>query len=206
MASTRKKRNKQESIDVILEAALNIFTQDGFAGASLRKIAQDAGITPQLLTYHFKSKEDVWKSSIEYAFECFNTIHGETPVDADSLPEEKLAKFVRDLVLFNSKQPKLLRIMVTEASMMSPRLSWLIEHRSAAIYKEFVELAELCRKAGVLNPLPTHTLFYAVVAMASLPYSVTAEYEYLTGVNPFSKGEVERTIGMITTFLIPSRN
>ncbi|MFN0285125.1 MAG: TetR family transcriptional regulator [Kineosporiaceae bacterium] len=41
----------------IRDAAVHRFAVDGFAGASLRAIAEDAGISPALVIHHFGSKE-----------------------------------------------------------------------------------------------------------------------------------------------------
>jgi AcrR family transcriptional regulator len=43
----------------ILDAALDLFTDQGFDGASLREIAQRVGVTKAALYYHFSSKEEM---------------------------------------------------------------------------------------------------------------------------------------------------
>ncbi|MCK5750164.1 MAG: TetR/AcrR family transcriptional regulator [Oricola sp.] len=45
------------TIDKILKAALLIFTRNGHAGLSLRKVAEEAGIAVGNLTYHFPTKD-----------------------------------------------------------------------------------------------------------------------------------------------------
>jgi AcrR family transcriptional regulator len=45
--------------DRILDASLDLFTEHGFDGASLREIAQRVGVTKAALYYHFSSKEDI---------------------------------------------------------------------------------------------------------------------------------------------------
>jgi AcrR family transcriptional regulator len=43
----------------ILDAALDLFTEKGFDGTSLREIAQRLGVTKAALYYHFASKDDI---------------------------------------------------------------------------------------------------------------------------------------------------
>lgn len=43
----------------ILTSALELFSQRGFEGASIRDIAEKAGINKSLVHYHFRSKSDV---------------------------------------------------------------------------------------------------------------------------------------------------
>lgn len=49
----------------IIEAAILVFSQKGFAGATNKDIAREAGITPGLIYHYFKSKEDLLRAAIE---------------------------------------------------------------------------------------------------------------------------------------------
>ncbi len=43
----------------ILDVALDLFTEQGFDGTSLRQIAEQLGVTKAALYYHFESKDDI---------------------------------------------------------------------------------------------------------------------------------------------------
>src|ERR1700728_3994702 len=43
----------------ILNVALDLFTEKGFDGASLREIAERLGVTKAAIYYHFASKDDI---------------------------------------------------------------------------------------------------------------------------------------------------
>ncbi len=43
----------------ILDVALDLFTEQGFDGTSLRQIAEKLGVTKAALYYHFESKDDI---------------------------------------------------------------------------------------------------------------------------------------------------
>jgi AcrR family transcriptional regulator len=43
----------------ILDVALDLFTEQGYDGTSLREIAEQLGVTKAALYYHFESKEDI---------------------------------------------------------------------------------------------------------------------------------------------------
>jgi len=49
----------------IIDAALRVFAEKGFARATNRDIAREAGITTGLIYYYFKSKEDLLKAALE---------------------------------------------------------------------------------------------------------------------------------------------
>src|ERR1700730_9117216 len=43
----------------ILDVAIDLFTEQGFDGTSLRQIAEQLGVTKAALYYHFESKDDI---------------------------------------------------------------------------------------------------------------------------------------------------
>jgi AcrR family transcriptional regulator len=47
-------------------AALRVFADEGFEGASTRRIAAEAGVTPPVLQYHFDSKEGLHRACGDY--------------------------------------------------------------------------------------------------------------------------------------------
>ena len=52
-------RIQQRNSTAILEAALEVFSQHGFRGATLDQIAEGAGLSKPNLLYYFPSKEAV---------------------------------------------------------------------------------------------------------------------------------------------------
>ena len=52
----------------IVEAAAEAFAEKGFRGASTRDIAQRAGTNQGLITYHFRSKDELWRAAADRIF------------------------------------------------------------------------------------------------------------------------------------------
>jgi DNA-binding transcriptional regulator YbjK len=48
--------------------ALEAFAERGFHGASTRDIAQRAGTHQGLITYHFRSKDELWRAAADRIF------------------------------------------------------------------------------------------------------------------------------------------
>ncbi len=62
-----KKGKSSETIDKIIVSAREIFSEDGHAALSLRKVAENAGIAVGNLTYHFPTKRSLLIAMIEEA-------------------------------------------------------------------------------------------------------------------------------------------
>ena len=52
--------------EVILEKALDMFSERGYERTNLRELSEQVGITKSALYKHFVGKEDIWYSTMEY--------------------------------------------------------------------------------------------------------------------------------------------
>src|SRR6201984_2380897 len=67
----RKRAEQQRAIETreaILNAAIAEFADRGFDGASIRAIADRLGLQHPLITYHYRTKDLLWRAAAEHAF------------------------------------------------------------------------------------------------------------------------------------------
>jgi AcrR family transcriptional regulator len=72
----RKRAEQQRSLATrasILDAAIAEFAERGFEGASIRAIADRLGLQHPLITYHYRSKDILWRAAAEHAFAQIRT-------------------------------------------------------------------------------------------------------------------------------------
>ncbi len=72
----RQRAEQQRSIETraaILNAAIAEFAERGFEGASIRAIADRLGLQHPLITYHYRSKDILWRAAAEHAFAQIRT-------------------------------------------------------------------------------------------------------------------------------------
>ncbi|MEO8955969.1 MAG: TetR/AcrR family transcriptional regulator [Ktedonobacteraceae bacterium] len=100
----------------IIDAAMRIFAQKGFAKATNKDIAREAGITAGLIYHYFKSKEDLLKVVIEERSPL--QLLTSLPAEAFALPPEQFFRFLLIRVLNIVEEEKfvsLMRVVVSEA-------------------------------------------------------------------------------------------
>ena len=61
-------RNSRATKDKIAQAALKEFTEKGYGGTSISMVARRAGISKQLLSHHFRTKEDLFREVHDMRF------------------------------------------------------------------------------------------------------------------------------------------
>ena len=70
-----KKRSKNEAKrQQILDAAINLFTEQGFAATSMDLIAKNADVSKQTVYSHFGNKDDLFSASIEQKCESLHIL------------------------------------------------------------------------------------------------------------------------------------
>ena len=180
---------------------MEVFTEKGFEGASTREIARRAGTNQGLITYHFESKEELWRTAANRIFERLGGQVAER-VDAIELadPRERAREGIRHYVRFAAAHPELFRMMVDEGRVADERMNWLVDTH---IRPRFEAIAS--RLLGVVQideALIPHA-FYAMAGAASLMFAVAPECRRVTGLDPRSAQAIETHADYVARLLVP---
>ena len=124
-----------ETRRAILDAALDLFSERSFDGASTRAIAELAGVTQPLLNYHFAGKEELWRAAVDDVFERFRTSMQGRLAGLRGVDDVTIAKLmVRHFVEFSAANPQLYRIIMQESKHSGARLDWMVETHVRPLY------------------------------------------------------------------------
>lgn len=182
------RRPQQRSLDTresLVEAALHVFAEHGFEGATTREIARRAGVALAALPYHFETKQALWRAAADRIFgllgETFQKrLAGLEGVDTPT----RLRLLLRDFVRFQARHPELHRFMIQEGIGKSPRLAWLVEKHIRPMYDFVRTTVEAAQRAGMAPLGRPEQIHYMLIGAASSAYALAAEFELLTGRAP----------------------
>lgn len=169
----------------LLDSALQVFAASGFEAASTRAIAARAGVRQSQLTYHFDSKDALWRAAVDLVFGRFDLEFLAALEPGPDDPASLFARSIRALVRAVARVPELNRMMVHEATVESDRLAWIVETHVRERFEQ-LETAWTALRASGATAIDTDPLiiYYTVVGAASLLYVNAAEARRLVGADP----------------------
>lgn len=186
-------RQKAATQASILQAALEIFSEQGFEGASTREIAAKAGVHHALIKYHFDNKDALWRAAVSFLFKRqAEELQLPAPGDPAHGSYRDFAKAViRSVVLYSARHPEHARLMVQESVRDSERFRWaadefIVETRNAA--ERFIVL---CQKEGILPKVSVAASVYIFVGAAQLFYTLAPEVRRVWGLDPSDPQVIE---------------
>jgi AcrR family transcriptional regulator len=147
----------------LIEAARYVIAHDGYAGASLRKVAARAGYSTGAVTYYFANKEEMVATVAQTLFDEFDGWLNNQPSSIDMR-----AIFDRMILWTASRKGDAwlvaLQLLVRAAS--DPPLAALIQKRYAQFRRKLTSLLESGQAQGVIRgDIPADLLADQVSAM-----------------------------------------
>ncbi|MDO9521022.1 MAG: TetR/AcrR family transcriptional regulator [Pseudohongiella sp.] len=98
--------NPEHQRENILRAALAEFSAKGFTGASVRTIAQEAGVAHGLIRHYFLSKEELFRSTADYLFgQIHKSLIESAGNESATNPVQQLQQQIRAFVHLSAKLP-----------------------------------------------------------------------------------------------------
>lgn len=156
-------RIQRRNTEAILEAALEVFSAQGFRGATLDQIAQAAGLSKPNLLYYFPSKEaihlellsglmDVWLAPLR-------------AMDPEGEPRAEIMSYMRRKLEMSREMPRESRLFANEILQGAPRMMEGIEGDLRTLVDEKAAVIRGWAEAGKIAAVDPHHLIFSIWAL-----------------------------------------
>jgi TetR/AcrR family transcriptional regulator len=160
-AATRT-RIQHRNTGAILDAALEVFAQHGFRGATLDQIAERAALSKPNLLYYFPSKEAIHAALLEGLLETWlDPLRG---LDSEGDPVEGIVAYVMRKLDMAREFPRESRLFAHEVLQGAPRIGEIITGPLKSLVDEKAALIRHWQAAGRLAPVDPHHLIFSIWA------------------------------------------
>jgi TetR/AcrR family transcriptional regulator len=156
-------RNK----DVILKAALDVFSASGFRGATVDQIAARADMSKPNLLYYFHRKEDIYVALLEHTLTDW--LEPLRKIDAEGDPLQELTRYISIKMDMSNANPKASRLFANEILHGAPMIEKYLKGPLRQLVTEKAGVIQSWIDAGKLAPVDPFHLIFAI-------WSVTQHY------------------------------
>jgi AcrR family transcriptional regulator len=106
----RRENQKQEVREAILKAASELFLTHGYAGFSIRQVAEHIGYSPGIIYFYFADKDEVLFTLVDQGFQQFGE-QFKAAFDSTTDPRERLLHMARVYLRFGIQNPAHYQLM-----------------------------------------------------------------------------------------------
>lgn len=153
--NTRIQREKRE---IILDAALEVFSENGFRGATLDQIAGVAGLSKPNMLYYFKGKEAIYHTLLNRLLETW--LEPLERMDASGDPHKQIMQYICAKLEFSRKFPRESRLFAIEILNGAPRLADELSGELKVLVDSRVAMLQAWMDDGrITRTDPYHLLF-----------------------------------------------
>ena len=152
---TRIQREKREQI---LEAALDVFSTNGFRGSTIDQIAEAAGMSKPNLLYYFGHKEEIHKALIERLLATW--LDPLRAMDPNGTPLGEIRAYIRRKLEMARDYPRESRLFANEILQGAPHVIEMLEGELKNLVDEKCAILRRWMAEGRMAPVdPRHLLF-----------------------------------------------
>jgi AcrR family transcriptional regulator len=191
----RKRAEQLRSIETrasILDAAIAEFAQRGFEGASIRAIADRLDLQHPLITYHYRSKDILWRAAAEHAFAQIRAEWDiSAPERSELSPLQLLRREYTTLFRYTVAFPEFHRFMRQETLTNNPRLKWVAEAILAPLLERLLPQIIAAQKQGFLPSVDPILFHYMMVSLTATLSEFGPEMQVTSGLSSADPKVVE---------------
>lgn len=156
----------------IVHAARERFLLEGVDGASLRKIAKDAGTSIGMVYYYFKTKDELFLAVVEEVYSVL--LADMSQAIAEPLPpEQRVERLYQRIARMSDTEFKIMRLIMREALISSNRLrSLAARFQTGHLPLAAQLLGQAIAEQRVRSDTPPLAVAVATISLGILPQVV----------------------------------
>ena len=173
----------------ILEAALDVFSQHGFRGATLDQIAEVAGLSKPNLLYYFASKEAIHAALLSGLLKTW--LDPLRAMNPDGEPLAEIMGYVRAKLNLSRDYPRESRLFANDILQGAPRMLPAIEGELKALVEDRAQVLSGWMDQGRIARLPPHHLIFSIWALTQhyADFDVQVRTVLGEGHDPFAEAD-----------------
>ncbi len=200
MQAAPKPRKSDRKREVILAAALELFSRGGVDGASLDSVAERALVSKTNLIYYYPSKDALYRAVLNNVLSLW--LVPLEVIDPANPPEQAIASYVRQKIAFSRDQPAASRLFCFEILYGAPVLGGRLREMLRPVMDEKAAVFEHWIAAGQMAKVDPYQFLYSLWATTQHFADFGAQIEALSGRTLDDETFFEESVGHVTQLFL----
>jgi TetR/AcrR family transcriptional regulator len=155
-----KTRIQARNRAAILDAALEVFSSQGFRGSTVDQIAQTAGLSKPNLLYYFPSKEAIHTALLDQLLDAW--LDPLRAIDPNGEPLEVLQGYICRKLVMSRDYPRESRLFANEILQGAPRLGGFLGSDLKPLVDDLAKLIRRWSDEGRIADVHPYHLIFAI--------------------------------------------
>lgn len=194
-------RIQQRNRAVILEAALNVFSQHGYRGATLDQIATEAGLSKPNILYYFDGKEAIHITLLNQLMETW--LYPLRQMEAGGDPLSELLGYITRKLEMARDLPRESRLFANEILQGAPRMGPHLQSSLKPLFDEKCALIQNWMDTGQLARTDPRHLIFSIWATTQHYADFDAQVQVLMDGQPSHEDAADYLRTLFTKLLTP---
>lgn len=195
-----KTRIQQENETRILRAALEVFSQTGFHGATLDRIASAADMSKPNLLYYFKSKEEIHIALLTDLLDIWLAPLRE--ISGDGPPATEIGSYIRRKLESSREFPRESRLFANEILAGAPHISGFLRTELKQLVDEKAAILQGWIDDGLLAPCDPRHLLFAIWSTTQHYADFSIQVRHVLGLAPGDVSYYDEAARMLDTLFL----
>lgn len=186
----RMTRIQQKNRDLIMDGALNVFSANGFRGATIDQIARSAGLSKPNVLYYFASKDDIHKTLLTDLLDMW--LAPMQQIDPEGDPMSEMLGYVAAKMRMSRDYPRESRLFAYEILQGAPHLTQILGGGLREIVDRTVLVLQGWMDDGRLAQTDPRHLIFSIWSMTQhyADFEIQVRAVLGSGRDPFAEGQL----------------
>jgi TetR/AcrR family transcriptional regulator len=191
-AAVRKTRIQTQNEELILDAALEVFSAYGFRGSTVDQIATKCGLSKPNLLYYFRRKSDIYTAVLERTLADW--LEPLRELDAAGDPLAELSRYIGAKLRLSRQRPEASRLFANEILHGATAIGKFLKGPLRELVDEKAAVIRYWIDSGKLAPVDPHHLIFAIWATTQHYADFDVQVRAVLGQGPDHMKTAEQTL------------
>ena len=156
----KRTRLQTQNEEKIVTAALDIFSANGYNGATLEQIAAAADMSKANVLYYFNKKREIYKAVLERTLAHW--CEALTTLDPNGIPIDEIWNYTRQKLHFSRREPQASRLFAKEIMRGAPLIKDFLNGEMKELVDRWCEIVAQWVNDGKIAPIDPLQLIFLI--------------------------------------------